>query len=254
MRNLNKAGKKINSLIGKAISAYNLIGEGDKILVAVSGGKDSLTLLSLLKAIQGWAPVKFELMAAHISTDFHCGSCVHNSVLTDFFEELGVKYFFGEAKVLDENGKTNCFWCSWNKRKSLFEIAEANGCGKVAFGHHKDDIAETILMNMLYNGEISGMNPKQEMFGGKITIIRPLCFVEERFVTEYAKEAGFPQQMCQCPYGENSKRKYVKNFIRDAEIEAPKANIKTNIMKSLSRIKKDYIDIREPGGLDEKDN
>ena len=203
MKDLSKTGQKINSAIGKAISDYDLINDGDKILVAVSGGKDSLTLLTLLKKIQSWAPVKFELFAAHVTTDFHCSSCTHAGTLTDFFDSLGISHKFAHVEVLDEKGDTNCFWCSWNKRKALFEMAESLGCSKVAFGHHKDDIAETMLMNLFFRGEISVMNPRQELFGGKITIIRPLSYVEEDVIEVFAKENEFPSKLCKCPFGRN---------------------------------------------------
>ncbi|MFH1878633.1 MAG: ATP-binding protein [Candidatus Omnitrophota bacterium] len=244
MRDLSRAGAKINSGVGKAIADYDLIKDGDRILVAVSGGKDSLTLLKLLKQIQKWAPVKYELFAAHIKTDFHCGSCVHDTVLTGIFRDMGIEHVFRDIKVLDEKGRTTCFWCAWNKRKALFEIAGELKCGKVAFGHHKDDIVETMLMNLLYNGEISAMNPRQEMFKGEIVIIRPLCYVEEKLIRKFAAESGFPEKSRECPFGKESRRKYIKDFIRETERQTPDLNIKTNIFKSLSRIKQDYIDAR----------
>jgi len=138
VRNLTKTGARINSKIGKAIHDYGLIKNGDRILIAVSGGKDSLTLLSLLKQIQTWSPVKFELFAAHVKTDFQCGGCAHEQTLTDMFEDMGLEYVFKNIKVLDDKGKTTCFWCAWNRRKTLFETADELGCNKVAFGHHKD--------------------------------------------------------------------------------------------------------------------
>lgn len=246
MRDLSKLGAKINSKIGKAVNDYGLIADGDKILVAVSGGKDSLTLLNMLKAIRSWAPVKFDIIAAHIKTDFHCASCVHNETLSGVFDKIGIEYKFSDVKVLDDKGNTSCFWCSWNKRKALFNMAEELGCNKIAFGHHKDDIVETILLNLLYKGEISAMNPKQPMFGGKVTIIRPLCYVDESLIEEYAKESGFPSQLCKCPYGRDSQRKYIKNFISETEKRSNGVSIKTNIFKSVSKIKSDYIDLKDP--------
>lgn len=246
MKDLSKTGFKINSAIGKAISDYDLISDGDKILVAVSGGKDSLTLLTLLKKIQSWAPVKFELFAAHITTDFHCASCTHKGTLTDFFNGLGIEHRFGHVNVLDEEGKTTCFWCSWNKRKALFEIARELSCGKIALGHHKDDIAETMLLNLFFRGEVSVMNPRQELFDGKITLIRPLCSVEEDLIRAFSEEEKFPSKLCKCPFGRDSRRKYVKDLIKDIEKKNPGTGVKTNILKSISRIKSGYTKIVDP--------
>ena len=244
MKALTRTGKKINSGIGKAIGEYNLIEDGDRILVAVSGGKDSLTLLTLLKEIQRWAPVRYELVAVHVKADLMC-SGVPADVLAGILEGMGVEYTFRDVKVADEKGETSCFWCSWTRRKALFEIAGDLGCNKVALGHHKDDIVETMLMNLLYNGEISAMNPRQELFEGKITVIRPLCYVEEKIIKQFARENGFPQQVCSCPFGGDSKRRYVKDLIAETERRTPRINIKTNIFNSIARIKKDYTHLKQ---------
>jgi len=246
MVKFTRTGHFISSRIGKAIGDYNLIEKNDKILVAVSGGKDSLTLLKLLKERQKWSPVKYELFAAHIQTDFACSACLHKDVLKNLFKEMGVKATFKKIKVLDKNKKTNCFWCSWNRRKELFKIASKLGCQKIAFGHHKDDIVETTLMNLLFNGEFSSINPKQEMFKGKIIILRPLCYVEEDIIKKFAKENKFPSQLCKCPFSRDSKRNYIKQFMQDIKKKYPNIhNIKTNILNSTSRIKKDYLGLKE---------
>jgi tRNA 2-thiocytidine biosynthesis protein TtcA len=243
MRHLTRIESKINSKIGKAIHDFDMIKPGDRILVAVSGGKDSLTLLSFLKKIQKWAPVKFDIFAAHITTDFHCSSCVHEKYLIDVFSKTGVEYVFGHTDVLDEKGHTTCFWCSWNKRKELFRIAEEKFCNKIALGHHKDDIVETVLLNLLFKGEISAMNPRQELFSGKLALIRPLCYIDEKLIKIYAKEREFASTVCKCPFGNKSKRKVVKDLIEEMEKKSPGVGIKTNIFSSISRIKHDYIDL-----------
>ncbi|HPS19958.1 MAG TPA: ATP-binding protein [Candidatus Omnitrophota bacterium] len=245
MKKLSNIGVKINSRIGKAIHDYKLIEEGDKILVGVSGGKDSLTLLKFLKDIQGWAPVKFDIIAYHVLTDIQSEPEEHEKFLREVFETIGVKYKIKKIKIPDDKKvKSGCFWCAWNRRKTLFKAADKLGCNKVALGHHKDDIVETMLMNLFYNGEISAMNPRQELFGGEVIIIRPLCYVEEEMTAKFSKENGFYGRTCQCRLAGDSKRKFVKDLIREVERSNPKINVKSNIFRSVSRIREGYIDLK----------
>lgn len=232
-------------LIDEGISRYRLIEDGDRIVAAISGGKDSLTMLHFLRELQKreGAP-RFELLAVHIKTDFHCASCVHRQVLTEIFNQLGVKSVIKEISVLDEKKTTNCFWCSWNRRKCLFETAQEQGFNKVAFGHHKDDIAETILLNLFYKGEIAGMKPLQELFEGKITIIRPLCLVEEDMIRAFACKEGFPHQLCRCPFGATSKRKTMKELLKRMSESCPDVDIKGNLFSGLSG----FGELSESGG------
>ncbi len=248
MRNLTKTGVFINSKIGKAIHDYDLIEDDDRILVGVSGGKDSLTLLTLLAEIRKWAPVRFELVAAHVISDLQPENEEHISFLTKVFKDLKIEYRFKNIKVIDEERKVTCFWCSWNRRKALFEMADELKCNKLALAHHKDDIVETMLMNLIYNGEISAINPRQELFRGKITIIRPLCYVEESMTEKFAGERGFSEFTCDCPFERDTRRAFIKNFIREAEENGSKMNIKTNIFKSIARIKQEYIGLKEEKG------
>ncbi|MBF0477952.1 MAG: adenine nucleotide alpha hydrolase family protein [Candidatus Omnitrophica bacterium] len=228
---------KILSQIEEGIRAYHILEEGDRILAAISGGKDSLTMLHFLKQIQASSKVHFDLSAVHIKTDFHCGSCVHREMLKDVFERLDVPYVIKDIKVLDEQKQTNCFWCSWCRRKCLFETARELGCNKIAFGHHKDDIVETVLLNLFFKGEISTMTPNQEMFKGEIRLIRPLCLVDEALIKQFAQENNFPHQMCRCPYGAVSQRKTMKSIIDDFSNNFPTIDVRNNIFKSLSNIK-----------------
>jgi len=244
MRPLSKTGNYISTRIGRAIADYDLIKDKDKILVAVSGGKDSLTMLELLNERKKWAPISYDLVAMHVETDHRCGGCVHTKILKKFFEDRDIEYVFEKIKVLDKNKKTSCFWCSWNRRKALFLAADRLGCNKIALGHHKDDIIETLLLNIFYQGEFAAMNPRQELFDGKLVLIRPLSYVEEDAMRKFAKESAFPSQICRCPNADTSKRRMMKNIIGDLEKGCPQ--VRTNIFRSVSRVKEDYIRIKDP--------
>lgn len=230
--------QKMRLPFARAQKEYSLVQDGDRILAAVSGGKDSLTMLALLHELRKTKTVQFELYAAHIKTDFHCAACSHRDVLTGIFNRYGVEAVFKDIKVLDEKRKTSCFWCSWNRRKALFEIAASKKCNKVAFGHHKDDIVETALLNMFFNGEISTMSPQQVMFNGEITIIRPLCFAEESVIKEVAKELQFPEQFCHCPYGAQSKRRLVKTMMAQLQSAYLRDDMKENVFQGLMGLRK----------------
>jgi len=228
----------ISKRVGKAMVDYKMLSEGDKILVAVSGGKDSLTLLQVLKDRQQFVPIKYELLAVHVDMGY---PCQHPKILAKHFEKLGVNYHIEKIDIL--KGKTrkdiSCFWCSWNRRKALFTVADRLKCTKVALGHHKDDIIETILLNMFFHGEISSMNPRQELFGGKVVVIRPLAYVDEDMIVKFAKTLDFPHHKCACPNSITSNRTKMTEIIKDLRKTCP--DVKTNIFRSIKRIKKDYL-------------
>ncbi|MBI4972269.1 MAG: tRNA 2-thiocytidine(32) synthetase TtcA [Candidatus Omnitrophica bacterium] len=228
----------ISKRVGKAMVDYQMLADGDKVCVAVSGGKDSLTLLRVLNDRRKFVPIKYELLAVHIDLGY---PCQHPKILAEYFKKLGVNYHIEKVDIL--KGKTrkdiSCFWCAWNRRKALFETANRFGCTKVALGHHKDDIVETILLNLFFQGEISAMSPKQELFKGKIVIIRPLAYVDEDMIKKFAKEADFPHEKCACPNSITSQRTKISQIISQLKRVCPE--VKTNIFKSVKRIKKDYL-------------
>lgn len=228
----------ISKLVGKAIMDYQMLDDKDKICVAVSGGKDSLTMLRVLNDRKSFVPIKYDLLAVHIDFGYPRS---YAKKLASIFKKMGVKYHIEKVDVLRKTNPKdiNCFWCSWNRRKALFQSAHKFGCSKVALGHHKDDIVETILLNLFFQGEISAMSPKQELFNGKIVIIRPLTYVQEDMIKRFAKEENFPHISCRCPNAFSSKRTKISNIIKDLKKICPE--IKTNIFKSVSRIKKDYL-------------
>ena len=163
--------------------------------------------------------------------------------LEKYFKKTGVKYRIVKSDDLKKTPKKdiNCFWCSWNRRKNLFQTADKLGYNKIALGHHKDDIVETILMNLFFQGEISAMKPRQELFKGKIKIIRPLAYVEEDMIRRFAREENLPHDTCICPNSTVSQRARVGKIIAGLRRVCPE--IKTNIFKSVQkeRIRKDYL-------------
>ena len=233
--------KEIRSLAGKAIHRYGMIQDGDRILVGVSGGKDSLTLLTLLSERAKRVPIHYELLAVHVDLGFQSGGA---DMLKEFFEAKKLPYYIETTQIAalatgPDNRENPCFLCSWERRKRIFTLAKRFGYNKVAFGHHMDDIIESILLNIFYSAEISTMLPIQPMFKGKITIIRPLALLEERKIERFAKERGLPYFPCGCPASGRSKRKEVKKLIGGLEKE--NRRIKGNIFRALSNVKTDYL-------------
>jgi len=228
----------ISKRVGKAITDYNMLSPGDKIAVAVSGGKDSLTLLKVLRDRQSFVPIKYDLLAVHIDLGYP-KSCA--KPLEKYFKNIGVKYQIEKVDALRKTKPKdiNCFWCSWNRRKALFETANRFGCTKVALGHHMDDIIETILLNLFFQGEISAMSPKQKLFKGKITLVRPLAYTEEHLIRKFVKEEKIPTFDCICPNSVVSNRSRIGKLISGLKKVCP--DVKKNIFRSLKRIKKDYL-------------
>jgi tRNA 2-thiocytidine biosynthesis protein TtcA len=228
----------ISKRIGKAIMDYKMLSEGDKIAVAVSGGKDSLTLLRILNDRRAFVPIKYSLVAVHIDMGYPKSIA---KKLEKYFKKAGVEYHIEKVDTLRKTKKKdiNCFWCSWNRRKALFEVADRLKCSKIALGHHLDDIVETILLNLFFQGEISAMCPKQELFKGKITLIRPLAYVEEYMIKRFALEEKIPHDTCLCPNSITSNRTKMGKIIQDLRKTCPE--IKKNIFRSVKRIKKDYL-------------
>lgn len=227
--------------MGKAIHRYGLIQEGDRILVGVSGGKDSLTLLTLLSERAKRVPIHYDLLAVHVDLGFESSGA---DMLKEFFEARKIAYHIEPTRIAElangpDNRENPCFLCSWERRKKVFTLAQRFGCNKVAFGHHKDDIIETLLLNIFYSAEISTMLPVQPLFNGKITLIRPLALLEERKIERFAKEMGLPYFPCRCPASGKSKRRKVKELI--SALEKENHRVKGNIFRALSNIKLDYL-------------
>lgn len=233
---------RISKKVGKAIFDYEMIKDGDKILVGVSGGKDSLTMLDILYEKQKSSPIKYYLEIVHVDFGFcEQQSCI--SGLELYLRSYGLNLHLIRKPLPETDGKINCFWCSWNRRKEIFLLAGKLKCTKVALGHNLDDIVVTFLMNIFYHGEISTMTPNLSMFKGEFNIIRPLVYVTEEETKKYAELKNLPVKNCTCPYFSNeqqfSYRKYVREFIN--ELEKYNKFVKTNIFNSMKKIRQTYL-------------
>lgn len=220
-------GRRIESKVRKALHEYDMVQDG-KIAVALSGGKDSLTLLRYLKEISGRGFVPFELMAIHVGGDFSCGAGVNENFLQSVCDQLNIPLVIRTSKQKRET--LECYSCSRERRTMLFEEAKKAGFKTVAFGHHSDDNAQTVLMNLLGKGEFAGHLPKLEMVDYGVTIIRPLIFVTEEEIKTFAKMNGYLRTMCQCPVGQNSMRKKVEELLKEIENIYP--NVRDNVARS----------------------
>ncbi|MBN2126675.1 MAG: tRNA 2-thiocytidine(32) synthetase TtcA [Deltaproteobacteria bacterium] len=235
------AAKEIRRLCGKALHGRNMIADGDHVLVAVSGGKDSLSLLWLLRERLKRIPIAYEITAVHVDPGFGADSAGR---LESFFRENGfnhrvVRSDIGPRAHGPENRENPCFLCSHLRRKILFETAAEIGCNKLAFGHHKDDVIETFFLNLFYGASISTMKPVQELFDGKLTVIRPLFLADEDLVRRYAAGMDWPEIDLGCPTAGSSRREKIKEMLR--EFYRGNRKIKGNIFHALHNVNPDYL-------------
>ena len=227
--------------MGKALHNYDMIAHGDRIVVGLSGGKDSMTLLWFLYERLARVPIDYELFPVYVDPGFEGG---FGEQLQQYSRDQGyslrVEYTdYGVLAHSEENRENPCFLCSRLRRKRLFEIADELNCTKLALGHHKDDIIETLFMNMCYAGEISTMKPSQSFFEGKFTIIRPLAYADEDSITRFARSMGFPEFVNSCPTAGVSKRQEVKTMLK--KLYRSNRKIRGNIFRSMSHVRKDYL-------------
>ncbi len=231
--------RRIEQRFNKGVVKYELINDDDKILVGVSGGKDSLALLELLARRSRILKPRFSVMAVHVGMK-NIPYQTDLSYLKAFAEKLGVPFVYYETSfdMSTDTRKSPCFLCSWNRRKALFTVAKEYGCNKIALGHHMDDVLRTLLMNMTFQGAFGSMPPKLVMNKFDMTIIRPMCLVHEADLEELAVMHEYRKQVKNCPYESDSNRAQMKRILKELEKLNPEARYNmwgamTNVQKEL---------------------
>ena len=245
---MEKQRERLTKRFHKACADYGLIADDDHILIGLSGGKDSLLLTELLgRRAQIYVP-RFQVTALHVRVkerDYHTDL----SYLQSFCNEAKVPLLVRDVSIPDtppqkENGKTReidnpCFLCSWYRRKELFNVAQEIGCNKIAFGHHRDDIAQTLLMNLIFQGSFATMPPILQMDKMPLQLIRPLCLIDEADIISYAAMRGYQKQTKLCPFEHVSSREKVKTLLDEIKSLNPEAL--DSIYGALTNIKTDYL-------------
>ncbi len=242
-RTAQKLQAHIRGLAGKAIEDFRMITEGDRVMVCLSGGKDSYTLLDILLSLQRSAPVRFELLAVNLDQkqpDFPA------DVLPRYLEDLGVQYriieqdTYSVVKRVIPEGKTMCGLCSRLRRGALYRFAAENGITRIALGHHRDDIVETLFLNLFFGGRLKAMAPKLRSDDGKHIVIRPLAYVSEQDIERYARARDFPIIPCKlCGSQDNMQRVAVKKMLADWEREHP-GRVET-IFSALRNVEPEHL-------------
>ena len=235
------AYKRLNRSVGQALHKYGMIADGDRILVGVSGGSDSLSLLWVLNERRARSPIDYALIPVYVDPGFE-GGCA--SALASFCEGMGQpliveKTDYGIIAHSHRNRENPCFLCARLRRKRLFEIAEQHGCRRVALGHNKDDLIETFFLNICYAGEISTMLPSQTFFRGRFTVIRPLAHTDADLIRRFADAVQMPRFPNPCPSAERSKRAEIKSFLQ--QLYRSNHKTKGNIFHALSHCKPEYL-------------
>ncbi len=239
---------RLKRLIGRAIHRYQLLEEGDRVLLALSGGEDSLVLLRFLAEWRRKTPFSWELFAVHLDMGFETDDEHEKNLsrLAEYCAQLEVPYrlertnYGPMALEAREKKVSACFVCSWHRRKHLFRLAGEHGYTKIAFGHHKDDLIVTFFLNMCYHGELSTILPKQEMFKGKLYLIRPLIFVDKALISAFAKREGLPVFKNPCPISEETRRVKMERFLEE-KLYPENPKFKGNIFHAIFNCRLDYL-------------
>ena len=228
---------KVNRLIGQAFSHYDMIRDSDRILVAVSGGIDSLVLCWLLQFWQQKAPVSYRLQAVHLDMGFDSTS--HELVGAEL-AKLSIHFHIDRfTPAIPADQLDGCYHCARQRRNRLFELADQLQCNKIAFGHHMEDMLETFFLNLCYSGNISTMLPRQDLFGGKLSIIRPMAYLEKSQIIDLGKSLNIRPVRNPCRFSEQNKRHKIRQTLPALYAMAP--SVKANMFAALANVRTEYL-------------
>ena len=242
---MSKLHLHLRKRLEQAILKHGMLGEGDRVLVGVSGGADSLTLLKLLTGPLLFVPKPEFIVAVYVDMGFEGLNGDQPKQLEKYFQEEGYTYYIERTNIgplahSDYNRKASpCFLCSRLRRKRLFELARDYRCNKLSLAHNKDDVIETFLLNIFFGREISTMIPHQTYFNGEFSLIRPLAYIEESLLKRFARETELPILENPCPTAKTTKRKYIKDLIK--KLDEDHRGLKENIFKAMKNVKPDYL-------------
>lgn len=231
---------KYNRKIGQAMADWDMLRDGDRILIGVSGGVDSLVCARVLQAWREKAPIDYQVRAVYVDNGFwqpEMGGTEPAARIAEQLARFDLPFFTVRGWEID--GRRNCFVCARNRRSQLFELARETGCNKIALGHHKDDLVETFLLNTFYGGNISTMLPRQDLFGGGLSLIRVLCYLEKNEIVEISRLAGLEPVENYCPVDQDSRRETVRSLLNQVCREIPGA--KSSIFTALGNVREGYM-------------
>ena len=231
----------LNRKIGQAMHDYSMFADGDRVLIAVSGGVDSLALAGVLGLWQQKAPIHFTLTAYHIDHGFwrrQDDALVPDQIIGEQLQRIGLPLEVVAEREISELERT-CFLCARNRRSQLFDLARDHGYNKIALGHHKDDLIETFFLNAIYSGNISTMVPRQDLFDGTLSIVRPMAYLEKHEVCEIAADMNLEPVKNLCPLSDDTRREKVRSLLQNLYVDEPGA--KNSLFAALANVRKDYL-------------